>query len=300
MTYVEEINPDEEGEANIQPIRRPKYVPPSKGKAKVPSNLDDVDSILIIPSLPKGFPLESMTIGPISIMKFEYWDLADTEKFPHLVTCELMEQSMEGMVTILRPNEWIQKVEEVELLYLLSIHHFLHPPNTILVIRQLLCLVHDEYLWIDKPIHITIELIYRILWLPCEGRDPMEIADKSGDVRMTKTMKKKYKMEKWQRGYSIDNISDKAVHIATQLLVRKVMWKCCSNEVPLIVVALVEKCVVGEWFNWVQFFCDEFLTNYRKVQEEGKTFHYVWLLFSIMLVTSELPEDSQFPSLDQD
>jgi len=57
---------------------------------------------------------------------------------------------------------------------------------------------------------------------------------------------------------------------------------------------------VGERFNWVQFRCEEFLTNYREVQEEGKTFHYAWLLLSIVLVTTELPKDSQFPSLDQD
>jgi len=54
MTYVKEIDLDEE---TIQPVRRPKYVPPSKGKAKVPTNLDDVDNILIIPSLPKGVPI---------------------------------------------------------------------------------------------------------------------------------------------------------------------------------------------------------------------------------------------------
>jgi len=42
----------------------------------------------------------------------------------------------------------------------------------------------------------------------------------------------------------------------------------------------------------------EFLTNCREAQEEGKTFHYAWFLLSILLVTGELPEDSQFPSLD--
>ena len=76
LTYVEEIDPDGEGKENIQLVRRPKYVPPSKGKAKVPKNLDDVGNILISPSLPKWFPLEGMVIGRISMMKFEDWDLA--------------------------------------------------------------------------------------------------------------------------------------------------------------------------------------------------------------------------------
>jgi len=77
LTYVEEIDPDEE---NIQAVGRPKYVPPSKGKAKVPTNMDDVDNILITLSLPKGVPLEGMVTGCILMMKFEDWDLVDTTK----------------------------------------------------------------------------------------------------------------------------------------------------------------------------------------------------------------------------
>lgn len=48
-TYVEEIIP--EGDP-IQPIRQPKYVSPSKGKAKLPTNLHEVDTILITLYLP--------------------------------------------------------------------------------------------------------------------------------------------------------------------------------------------------------------------------------------------------------
>jgi len=76
--------------------------------------------------------------------------------------------------------------------------------------------------------------------------------------------------------------------------------KCRSTEVPAIIIALAKECAVGEQFNWAQFLCEEFLTNCREVQEEGNTFHYAWLLLSIVLVTTDLPEDSQFPSLDQD
>jgi len=78
-TYVKEMDLDRE---TIQPVRCPKYFPPSKGKAKVPTNLDDVDNILITLSLPKRVPVESMVTGHISTMKFEDWDLADIEKFP--------------------------------------------------------------------------------------------------------------------------------------------------------------------------------------------------------------------------
>lgn len=65
-------------------------------------------------------------------MKFEDWDLADTVKFPHLATNALMEQSVEGMATMLQPKEWLWKVDKVKLLCLLSIPH---SPITMLVIK---------------------------------------------------------------------------------------------------------------------------------------------------------------------
>jgi len=42
------------------------------------------------------------------------------------------------------------------------------------------------------------------------------------------------------------------------------------------------------------------LINCKEAQEQGKTFHYVWLLLSIVLVVGELPADSQFSPIDQD
>lgn len=78
------------------------------------------------------------------------------------------------------------------------------------------------------------------------------------------------------------------------------MQKFRGTKVPTVVIALTKECIAGKWFNWSQFLCEEFLTNCREVQEEGKTFHYAWLLLSIMLVTTDLPEDNQFPVFDQD
>lgn len=76
------------------------------------------------------------------------------------------------------------------------------------------------------------------------------------------------------------------------------MRKCRGIEVPKVVISLAEECAAGVRFSWSQFLCEEFLTNYREVQEEGKTFHYAWLLLSMMLVATDLHEDSQFPVLD--
>ena len=42
------------------------------------------------------------------------------------------------------------------------------------------------------------------------------------------------------------------------------------------------------------------MENCHEVQEKGKTFHYSWLLLSIVVVAGELPKDSQFPTIDRD
>lgn len=47
------------------------------------------------------------------------------------------------------------------------------------------------------------------------GRDPVEIARKSGDLALAEDMKRKYQLEKKQRGYVITSIQEKGVHIAT-------------------------------------------------------------------------------------
>ena len=42
------------------------------------------------------------------------------------------------------------------------------------------------------------------------------------------------------------------------------------------------------------------MDNFCEAQEQGKTFHYAWLLLSIVLMVGELPEDGQFPTIDRD
>ena len=78
------------------------------------------------------------------------------------------------------------------------------------------------------------------------------------------------------------------------------MRKCHADEVPAPVVALAAQCTEGVQFNQVNYLCGEFLANYREAQEQGKTFHYVWLLLLIVLVAWELLKDNQFPSITLD
>lgn len=141
-----------------------------------------------------------------------------------------------------------------------------HTPITIFVIRQLLCLLHDGYLWLEEPIPITTDLIHFISQLPYKGKDPATISKgKGSDFSLTEVRKTKHKLEKKKRGYVISSMKDKAIRIATQILVGKVMQKCYRNEVPTLVIGLAEQCVEGVQFNWVEFLCTEFLENYHEV-----------------------------------
>ena len=79
---------------DIQPVcataKLPKYVPPWKWRVKVPKDLDVIKIALKTLLLPEGILVEVSVLGHVPTMKFEYWDLADSEKFPHLETSNLM------------------------------------------------------------------------------------------------------------------------------------------------------------------------------------------------------------------
>ena len=48
-----------------------------------------------------------------------------------------------------------------------------------------------------------------------------------------------------KNGYAIASIKENGVHIATKLLVGKLMRKCRTNKVLASVIMLAEKCVKG-------------------------------------------------------
>jgi len=62
------------------------------------------------------------------------------------------------------------------------------------------------------------------------------------------------------------------------------MWKCRVDEVLALVVALVAQCVEGVQCNRACYLCGDFLANHCEAQDLSKTFHYAWVLLSIMLV----------------
>ena len=106
----------------------------------------------------------------------------DHKKFPHLATAQLMCQKKDMPTTVieLEPLKWLRCVEKAGLVNLLWVPHYYCTPMTVFVIRQLLCLVHDGWLWLEEPIPITDHLIHWISWLPYSGEDPAKISEGKG------------------------------------------------------------------------------------------------------------------------
>ena len=90
---------------------------------------------------------------------------------------------------------------------------------------------------------------------------------KRNNLAIAEAMKKKFKLEKKKRGYVISNINNATVKVMTQILVGKVMRKCCVDEVPALVVSLATQCTEGVHFNWVDYLCIEFLESCCEAQE---------------------------------
>lgn len=66
--------------------------------------------------------------------------------------------------------KWLSGVDKVGLLNLLWVPHYNRTPISILVIKQLLCLVHNGCLWLEELIPITDRLIHKIMWCPIQGK----------------------------------------------------------------------------------------------------------------------------------
>lgn len=100
-------------------------------------------------------------------------------------------------MTALESRRWLRGVDKAGLLNMLLVSHYNRTPITVLVIKQLLCLVHDGYLWLEETIPITDKLIHRITQLPYTGANPtMMFGAKGGEQDLTEAMKEKFKLVK--------------------------------------------------------------------------------------------------------
>lgn len=178
----------------------------------------------------------------------------------------------------LEPWKWLRSIDKARLLNLLWVLHYNCTPITMVVIKQLLCLVHDGFLCLEEPIPITDMVIHKITRLPYTRENlAMEFGKKAGEYVLAEAMKEKLKLVKKLRDYVISSIYEPTVKVVTQLLEGKVMRKGRVDEVSAPVIYLLAQCTEGVQFNLEHYLCREFLVNYREAKDLSKSFHYAWL-----------------------
>lgn len=175
---VEEIPMDEEdidmGVEDIdvegsEPISKfPEYILPCRGKTKFLKDINESKVTLHTPLFPDKMIFEGPHLWCITHLKLEDWDLDDIEHFPHLAKDQLMNciSYKCSSVTTMEPRMWVKGVDKAGLLNMLWVPHYNRTSITMMVIKKLLCLVHDGCLWPEEPIPITDMLIHRITQLP--------------------------------------------------------------------------------------------------------------------------------------
>lgn len=77
----------------------------------------------------------------------------------------------------------------------------------------------------------------------------MMFGRKDGEQAIIEAMKEKFTFVKKPQGYAISGICDLVIKVATQIFAGKVMRKCCTDEVPTLVVTLAAQCAEGVQFN---------------------------------------------------
>jgi hypothetical protein len=133
---------------------------------------------------------------------------------------------------LLEPTQWILGLYNTRIMKLLDIPHFGHGKHINGCVNHFLARVHGGILWMDRPVHINVDLIATITGLPTDGEKPEKyLEEKTKEKSVSDEIKAKYGMERGNRGIWINDINDPTTRFATRLLGCKLMRKCRKEEV---------------------------------------------------------------------
>lgn len=155
-----------------EPINRlSAYIPSQKGKVKVPNDQDLGKFMIYMSLLSKEAVFEGTILAHILVLKMKGWYLSNHKKFLHFTTNKYMTKIYyeEAVFTKMEPMKWIKAVEQAGLLHMLCVPNFNRSITNTICVRQFLMLVHDECLWLGKPIPKTNMLIHIIKKFPYKG-----------------------------------------------------------------------------------------------------------------------------------
>jgi hypothetical protein len=107
-------------------------------------------------------------------------------------------------------------------------------------------------------------------------------------------VKEKFGTDRGNIGMIIKNINEPTTKSVKNLMVCKILRKCCKEEAPTGVVTAVAQCAKGIVLSWASYLLKLFLEYCRDVKDVGTKFHYSWLLILIALESWEQLKFSMF------
>ena len=94
-------------------------------------------------------------------------------------------------------------------------------------------------------------------------------------------MKEKYDVVRENRRYMISSINDYIICFAMKVLASKLIRKMHPTQCTADEITLVQLYAEGIQINWSHFLLNKLLQESIEPQEDGKAFHYSWLLILI-------------------
>jgi hypothetical protein len=107
-------------------------------------------------------------LGKVPKLGYSDHDLCDVTKFPDFPEETYLENTGEiGPLgkSIMGPTQWITGLYNSDIMNLLNIPHFKYGKNVRLYVKQLVAWVHDDILWMDRPVKLDVALISKITGL---------------------------------------------------------------------------------------------------------------------------------------
>lgn len=193
-----------------------------------------------------------MLLRHISNLKYQDYTLLDVEKFPQFQADMYMCKNIDlvTQVEVLALQEWIEKITPSRLLNLLRILHFTHSLELNEVVKVLMSYVHDNYLWLDHKIDVSLDVIHCMMGLSKVGMNPTShFIGKNLDGKLATKLTKEFKLTKGGWVYDIVSIEDEMLRFIVQLLDGHVLRKWRPTKVPTTTVDLEAFAKEGKPYN---------------------------------------------------
>jgi hypothetical protein len=115
----------------------------------------------VLPHIPEGVQVDPQLLGHAEKLKFSNHDVEDDTKYPKLAPQIFMQKIVVNQLgeSITQPHQWATGLDRTRILGLLKIPHFGKGQYATSCVKQMLSVMHGGDIWLDKHIHIMVELI---------------------------------------------------------------------------------------------------------------------------------------------